>query len=178
MLVGGRGRSMSTARVNRRQGESYRIGQVARLTGVHAKAIRYYESIGLLPRPPRGENAYRRYGRADVNRLMLLRRIRLLGVPLAAAKTLLIGTDDARCVEVRAHLLGLVDERLRALDQEIADLQGLRVAVEDYQRALADCQPDTAEPFSACLDLSCFAEPMRLASVTEREECDDAICCQ
>lgn len=156
--------------------ESYRIGQIARLTGVSAKAIRYYESIGLLPRPARGDNAYRRYGRADVNRLILLRRIRLLGVPLAAAKALLMGTSDARCAEVREDLLQLVDERLRALDREIAELQGLRVAVEGYQRALADCQPGTGETFSACQDISCIAGPTRLAATEEWENCDDSVC--
>src|SRR5690348_824025 len=67
------------------------ISQVAHLTGINAKAIRYYESIGLLPRPLRGENQYRRYSMVDVNRLNLLRRIRLLGVPLSTAKSLLIG---------------------------------------------------------------------------------------
>ena len=171
--------------------DGLRIGQVARATGIGAKAIRYYESIGLLPRPARADNAYRRYSRADVNRLIVLRRIRLLGVPLTAAKTLLRGTSDARCAEVREDLLRLVDERLRALDREIAELQTLRVEVEGYQRALADCQPDTAISFSACEDISCLAGPMdhmdhmdhvdymssmRLA-VRESETCDDRACC-
>ena len=49
------------------QTEGLTISQVAHLTGVNAKAIRYYESIGLLPRPRRGENHYRRYTLADVN---------------------------------------------------------------------------------------------------------------
>jgi hypothetical protein len=42
------------------------IGRLAVLTGVSAKAIRYYEEIALLPRPPRGANRYRRYGPADL----------------------------------------------------------------------------------------------------------------
>src|SRR5438105_2809268 len=93
--------------------------QVAHLTGVNAKAIRYYESIGFLPSPPRAANLYRRYSMADVNRLNLLRRIRLLGVPLSAAKSLLVGATDARCLDVQQELLALVNERLKAIDQEI-----------------------------------------------------------
>ena len=127
------------------------------LTGINAKAIRYYESIGLLPQPPRGTNRYRRYSTADVNRLNLLRRIRLLGVPLATAKPLLIGATDARCIEVQQELLALVNERMQALDQEIAELQLLRAEVEGYQQALADCHPDEHESFSACRDMSCLA---------------------
>ncbi len=106
--------------------EPLAIGQLAHLTGIHAKAIRYYESIGVLPQPTRQSNGYRRYGHADVNRLILLRRLRLLGVPLTALTPLLIDTSDARCVEVQHDLLDLVKIRLEALDQEIAELHLLR----------------------------------------------------
>ena len=143
---------------------SLNIGQVAHLTGVSAKAIRYYESIGLLPRPARGANRYRSYGLAEVNQIILLRRIRLLGVPLSAARPLVAGASDARCAEVRDRLLALVDERLGAIDQEIAELQRLRDGVESYQRALADCHPGANESFSACPDMACFA--------TTGEACD------
>jgi DNA-binding transcriptional MerR regulator len=139
------------------QTESFTISQVARFTGINAKAIRYYESIGLLPCPQRGDNQYRRYSLADVNRLNLLRRIRLLGVPLVAAKSLLIGASDARCIDVQQELLTLVNERLLALDQEIAELQQLRAEVESYQQVLADCHPDEHEPFRICRDMSCIA---------------------
>jgi DNA-binding transcriptional MerR regulator len=106
------------------------ISQVAHLTGVNAKAIRYYEGIGLLPAPRRDDNQYRRYSRADVNRLILLRRIKTLGVPLSAAKQILNGATDVRCFEVQQELLHLVNKRLVALDQEIAELHQLRAEVE------------------------------------------------
>jgi DNA-binding transcriptional MerR regulator len=132
------------------------IGQLSQLTGINTKAIRYYEGAGLLPCPPRGANHYRRYSMADVNRLLLLRRIRLLGVPLSAARTLLIGASDARCIDIQQELLALVDERLKFLDQEIANLQQFRVALANYQRALAACQPGENEPFSTCPDMECI----------------------
>lgn len=141
------------------------IGQVARLTGLSAKTIRYYEEIGLLPAAGRTANRYRRYGQADLNRLRLLQRIRLLGVPLSAARDLLAATSDARCAEVRTDLLGLVDQRLQTLDQEIAALRGLRDAVERYSRALAGCHPGESELFSSCDDIRCVVEP------------DDLHCC-
>jgi DNA-binding transcriptional MerR regulator len=136
------------------------IGQLARLTGMNAKTIRYYEEIGLLPPPPRGSNGYRRYGAADLNRLHLLRRIRFLGVPLSVAKPLLAGAGDARCVDVQHELLALVHQRLRALDQEIAELRQLRAAVEGYQRALDACPPEaTSQSFGTCTDMRCIALP-------------------
>lgn len=135
------------------------IGELARLTGINAKTIRYYEEIGLLPRAERAENRYRRYGQADVNRLVLLRRIRLLGAPLATAKPLLDGTPDARCADIRQDLLALVDQRLSALDREIAELFALRDEVRQYQRSLEECHPSEGDLFRDCIDMSCVAVP-------------------
>src|SRR5207237_1364727 len=101
--------------------ENFTISQVAQMVGINAKAIRYYESIGLLPPPTRRPNQYRRYSLADVNRLVLLRRIRSLGVPLAEAKSLLQGATEARRIDVQQDLLHLVQLRLAALDREIAE---------------------------------------------------------
>ncbi|MFI5275141.1 MAG: MerR family transcriptional regulator [Ktedonobacterales bacterium] len=134
------------------------IGQVARLTGISAKTIRYYETVGFLPPATRGVNRYRRYGRADINRLLLLRCVRMLGAPLAAARTLLLDTASARCAEVRDDLLALVDQRLHAIDQQIAELRSLRDEVDRYAHALADCQPAPSELFASCTDMRCIAE--------------------
>lgn len=138
------------------QQESFTISQVALLTGINAKAIRYYESVGLLPPPPRSSNQYRCYRMADVNRLILLRRIRYLGVPLAEAKSLLQGATEARRSQVQQDLLRLVQVRLAALDQEIAELQRLAEDLGQYQQKLANCHPDEQEPFCVSVDLSCI----------------------
>jgi DNA-binding transcriptional MerR regulator len=132
------------------------IGQVSHITGVSAKAIRYYESAGLLPKPSRGENHYRRFGLGDVNRLVLLRHMRVLGVPLSAAKSLLRETADGRCSDVQRELLALMDERLAALDREMDELRRLRASVERYQRALASCRADVDMAFNACNDMRCI----------------------
>jgi DNA-binding transcriptional MerR regulator len=151
------------------------IGRLAALTGVSAKAIRYYEEIGLLPRPPRGANRYRRYGSVDVNRVRLLQRIRLLGAPLSLARPLLVGTDDARCADVQMEVLSLVRERLRAIDQEIAELGQLRAQVEEYQRTLAVCRAEAGESFRDCQDLSCIV-PDVAGDALKQECCDEPEC--
>jgi MerR family transcriptional regulator, copper efflux regulator len=138
------------------QQESFTISQVARMTGITAKAIRYYESIGLLPPPMRRPNQYRRYDMADINRLILLRRIRFLGVPLTEAKVLLHGATQAPRSQVQQDLLDLVQLRLAALDREIAELHLLRTELEQYQQKLASCHPDEQEPFCTSVDLSCI----------------------
>ena len=152
------------------------IGQIARRTGIAAKTIRFYEEIGLLPRPPRGPNSYRRYSPADINRLLLLRRIRLLGLPLSSAKPLLIGASDARCGDVQRELLSLVEQRLRTIDQEIAELHALRETVAGYPRALAACPTADNTTFSDCSDMRCIAPEDDTAP---QEMCDDetSSCC-
>lgn len=149
------------------------IGQVSHLTGLDAKTIRYYESIGLLPQPPRQANNYRRYGAADVNRLLLLQRIRLLGVPLSEAKQLLAGATDARCADVQDALVALVNDRLLALDREIAELRTLRTEIEGYRDSLATCRADESESFSTCESISCIVGNAGVANYQE----EDHACC-
>jgi MerR family copper efflux transcriptional regulator len=133
------------------------IGALAQLTGIPAKTIRFYEGIGLLPPAKRTANRYRRYGQADVNRLVLLRRIRLLGVPLPAAKPLLAEVDDVRCADVQRDLLALVDARLAALDRELAELHALRDETLRYSRALAECVVTGDDLFTDCTNMRCLA---------------------
>ena len=152
----------------------FTIGQVSQRTGIAAKTIRYYESVGLLPRPSRGENHYRRYSQPDVNRLLLLRRIKLLGAPLTEAKTLLAGATDARCVDAQEALLALVDDRLSALDHQIAELLALRDQVHDYRRTLASCRADDETAFRDCPDMRCIgAGPDDVTEVNEENCCGD-----
>ena len=136
--------------------ETFSIGQLARLTGVGAKAIRFYESIGLLPVPGRGENGYRRYATEDINRVRLLHRMRLLGLPLAVTKPLVAAAAEARCAEIRSELLTLVDRRLVDIDREIAALRASRIEVDRYRRALDTICLNEEEFFRACQDATCI----------------------
>ncbi len=66
------------------------IGEAAKASGVSAKMVRYYESIGLVPEAVRTGSGYRSYGPSEVETLRFIRRARDLGLSMDRIK-LLVG---------------------------------------------------------------------------------------
>lgn len=133
------------------------IGRVAAATGCKVQTIRYYEEIGLLPKPPRSEGNQRLYSEADADRLAFIRHARELGFPLAAIRDLLSLSDqpDQTCeaadkiareqlinVQTRvAHLRALKLELERMIEQcrggKIADCRIIEV-LADHSQCVSD----------------------------------------
>ncbi len=111
------------------------IGQAATASGVSAKMIRYYESIGLVPHAARRESGYRDYDPADIHRLAFIRRARDLGFSIHQIGDLLrLWSDDRRSnAEVKAialkHIAHL-KERAKALNEMAQTLAHLASACD------------------------------------------------
>jgi hypothetical protein len=82
-------RTMNAGNVGHRRGSVGRGRRLSRGTGCNIETIRYYERIGLLPKPTRSTGRYRLYQTADVRRLVFIRRAPELGFPLDAVRALL-----------------------------------------------------------------------------------------
>jgi DNA-binding transcriptional MerR regulator len=109
------------------------IGKVARLTGLTADTIRYYERRGLVPGPPRTAAGYRQYRPAAVDRLRLVRRAQQFGFSLAQIAAFLKVRDGGGrpCQDVRAAAARMLDE----MDRQMAALTKARAQVRDALRA-------------------------------------------
>jgi DNA-binding transcriptional MerR regulator len=66
-----------------------RSGGLARLTGVSTDTLRYYERLGLLPKPPRTGGGYRDYPTTSLERVRLIRRAMSVGFSLSELTTIL-----------------------------------------------------------------------------------------
>ncbi len=117
------------------------IGQASSQSGVSAKMIRYYESIGLMPEAGRSQAGYRVYSARDVHLLRFVRRSRDLGFALDDIRMLLgLWQDDERpSAAVKDIALKHIDE----LTRKIAELQAMKRSLQHLAEAChGDDRPD------------------------------------
>ncbi len=117
------------------------IGDASRATGVSAKMIRHYESIGLIPAADRRDSNYRDYGHHDIHRLGFIRRARDLGFSIDEIRDLLRlwGDSHRESAEVKA----LANRHISDLDRKIALLGEMRSTLATLAEACdGDHRPD------------------------------------
>jgi MerR family redox-sensitive transcriptional activator SoxR len=129
------------------------IGEVARLSGKAASAIRYYEDVGLLD-PPERVSGRRRYPPEVVRRLAVIETAQRAGLTLDEIRLLLRATpsDGAATEQLRA----VAEEKLPALREAIERAELVRSWLEDAARC---CCPTLD-------DCPLFDEPARLPERT------------
>ncbi|TFV82268.1 MerR family transcriptional regulator [Microbacterium sp. dk485] len=117
-------------------------GELARLAGVTVRALRHYHQVGVLPEPERRTNGYRSYDVHDLIRVLRIKRLASLGVPLERMPQLL---DDA--ASDGGGLLDELDAEFAAQIQRLTEQRELiaRLRIHD---APPDVPPELA-PFIA-----------------------------
>jgi DNA-binding transcriptional MerR regulator len=129
------------------------IGELSRLTGVHAHQLRYYEAQGLLE-PGRGANGYREYSDDAVLTVTQIRKLLEAGLSTQEIGFILpCATGAAPELEPCPELLDTLRARLHGLDEHIDTLIHSRQALHDYidateqsvSRHYQGCAPTTLE---------------------------------
>jgi ArsR family transcriptional regulator, arsenate/arsenite/antimonite-responsive transcriptional repressor / arsenate reductase (thioredoxin) len=121
------------------------ISDFARRAGISPSGVRWYESVGILPRPARRENGYREYSDHDVSRLTLILALRRLGLAPAQAGHLV-----ERCLEgdsTDPALAVTLEQQRRRIAQQREELERLELELVDLERTIAAADPGRrAEP--------------------------------
>lgn len=114
------------------------IGEAASASGVSAKMIRHYESIGLIGAARRTDAGYRVYARQDVQVLQFIHRARVLGFSLDQIRELLALWQDKE--RASADVRALARAHIAELNRKIAEMEAMRRTLE---RLAASCHGDS-----------------------------------
>jgi Cu(I)-responsive transcriptional regulator len=117
------------------------IGAAAAHSGVPAKTIRYYESIGLIPRAARTGGNYRDYDDSDLQTLRFIQRARRLGFAVKDVSSLLTLWRDRR--RASGDVKRLAEGHIAEIDQRMEELRTMRrTLVHLVDRCHGDDRPD------------------------------------
>lgn len=113
------------------------IGDAAKASGVNAKMIRHYESIGLIPKARRSESGYRTYSHSDVHILTFVRRSRGLGFSMKEIKHLVaLWRNKSRASSDVKSLA------LRHIDDMESKIRELEAVVKSLKHLAKNCHGD------------------------------------
>ena len=113
-----------------------RIGELSAESGLSRDALRYYERLGLMPRPRRTSGGFRLYPAGTLARIRFIKQAQLHGLTLREIRELL-GFQDRRGRERCRQVQRLLARKLADVDSRLAQLQDFRQTLQDY---LAQCE--------------------------------------
>lgn len=148
----------------------WKVGELARRTGLSVRALHHYHAIGLLAPSLRTAAGHRLYSHADVARLQQVQSLRQLGVPLDDVKRLLDGAALSPGRVIALHLARVREQIAR--QQRLAD----RLAAVADRLAAAGDAPETLSARDLCrlieetVQMDQYFTPDQLQTLTERRE--------
>ncbi len=139
--------------------KSVNIGEAAKISGVNAKLIRHYESIGIIPKASRSDAGYRTYSDTDVHILSFVKRSRNLGFSMKEIKKLvsLWRNKNRASSEVKSLAIKHIDE----MEQKVCELQGM---VKTLKNLANNCHGDHRPDCPILLDLGTSQEKAEVSS--------------
>ena len=120
--------------------QTLRIGEASKQSGLAPSAIRYYESLDIVPIPGRTESGYRGYASEDVDLLRFVARLRALGFPLSDVREIVALRRDGKapCAAVRST----ISREAAAIETRIEDLRRLQSELRSLEEEAKDLPDD------------------------------------
>lgn len=122
------------------------IGDAAARSGVSAKMVRHYESLGLLPAVHRTDAGYRQYGEREVHTLRFIRRARDLGFSMAEIAELVKLWQNRRRSSHEVHRIA--SRHVEELTRKLEEMEAMRRTLQH----LVDCCHGDERPDCPILD--------------------------
>jgi Cu(I)-responsive transcriptional regulator len=117
------------------------IGEASKASGVSAKMIRHYESVGLFPEAHRTDSGYRQYSEKEVSTLRFIRQSRDLGFSIEQIRELLGLWQNRR--RPSRQVKALAEAHLKELDEKLQELQTMKATLEHLVHCCSgDDRPD------------------------------------
>ena len=130
------------------------IGAAARQSGVSAKMLRHYESLGLLPQVQRSDSGYRQYSQGEVHTLRFIKRARDLGFSMAEIAELVSLWQNRR--RASTNVRRIAQKHADELAQRINAMQAMQ---DTLAHLIACCHGDERPDCPILDDLSGAAAP-------------------
>jgi MerR family mercuric resistance operon transcriptional regulator len=105
--------------------QTFTISKLAQAAGVNVETIRFYQRRGLLTEPAKPLGGIRRYGEAEVARVLFVKAAQRIGFTLDEIAQLLQLDDGTRCLEARA----IAERKLADVRKRLQDLQRIEAAL-------------------------------------------------
>lgn len=117
------------------------IGEAAKASGVSAKMIRHYESVGLFPEATRTDSGYRQYSGKEVSTLRFIRQSRDLGFSIEQIRELLALWQNRK--RPSRQVKALAQAHIEELDEKLQELLAMKATLEHLVHCChGDDRPD------------------------------------
>lgn len=117
------------------------IGEAAKASGVSAKMIRHYETVGLFPEPDRTDSGYRQYSEKEVQTLRFIRQARDLGFSLEQIAELLALWQNRR--RPSRQVKALAEAHIKELEEKRQEIESMKATLQHLVHCChGDDRPD------------------------------------
>lgn len=120
---------------------TFQIGDLEKKSKVNKETIRYYEHLGIIPKPQRTNSGYRIYSEDMVERLRFIKRMKELGFTLKEIEKLLgvVDQDEMKCQNIHEF----TEEKLQDIQVTIRDLKRIERMLSELNSCC--CSPDDTD---------------------------------